>query len=398
MEMNTKNLMVSFIAIAMTLFLVATVSATTDFSSVDVKVDGINVWEDPAIIAGETVTIKVYFDADINAQDIRVKVEIEGDKVDVDTMTSSFDVEDGNRYKKVLNLKVPYELKDQLSDYVALNLKIWGGESEKYTDSFDLRVQRPSYNVDIKSVTMPKTVNAGETFPVDIVLKNIGYNDLDDLYVTAGISALDIEKTSYFGDLVAIECDDDYDSEENYGVDIDRKCNEDDEDTAIGRLFLKVPYDVEPGVYTFEVEVTNEDATSIMVKQMVIENDIVETVIKSGNDLIIVNPTNQVKVYKVIAESPASVSESVVVVPAGSSRTVAVSPNADEYDFNVNVFSGEKLVSTINFTGTGESVIRSPIIVLTVVLAIIFLVLLIVLVVLIGKKPEKTEEFGESYY
>jgi preprotein translocase subunit SecG len=40
----------------------------------------------------------------------------------------------------------------------------------------------------------------------------------------------------------------------------------------------------------------------------------------------------------------------------------------------------------------------NPIVVLTVVLAIIFLVLLVVLIVLIGRKPQKSEEYGESYY
>ena len=42
--------------------------------------------------------------------------------------------------------------------------------------------------------------------------------------------------------------------------------------------------------------------------------------------------------------------------------------------------------------------IASPIVVLTIILAIIFIVLLVILIVLLGKKPEKQEEFGESYY
>ena len=387
--MNKKNLLVSFLTIAMALFLVATVSAV-DFTIDDVTIEGMSVYNDPAIIAGETITIKVYFDSDVNASDVRIKAEIEGDKIDVDTMTSSFDVEDGYRYKKTLTLKVPYELKDELSDGVSLNLKIWGGESEKLTDSFPLRVQRPSYNTDIKSVTVRNSVEAGETFPVDIVLKNIGYNDLDDLYVTASISALGIDTSSYFGDLVALECC-------NNDPDC---CDEDDEDTASGRLYLKLPYDVKSGIYTLEVEVTNDDTTTSVVKQIVVENNLEKTVIKSGDDLIIVNPTNKVKVYNIVVESPASSSESIVVVQAGSSRTVTITPNAEgEYNFDVSVFSGEELVSTIAFSGSEEQTsIASPIVMLTVVLAIIFLVLLIVLIVLITKKPEKTEEFGESYY
>ena len=401
MEMNTKNLLVSFVTIAIALFLVATISAAdiTDKNDVTVKVDGIDAYdEEVSVIAGETITVKVYFTSDECDTDVTIEAELEGEKIKVDTITSPFDVEDGKSYRKVLNIKVPYELKDQRSDNLTLNIEIDGKEYKTELDEIILRVQRPSYNADIKSITVSNLVEAGETFPVDIVLKNIGYNDLDDLYVAASISALGIEKTSYFGDLVALECcenEDDVGEECPYDC-----CDEDDEDTASGRLYLKLPYDVEGGIYTLEIKVTNDDTTTNVVKQIVVKNDLEKTVIKSGNDLIIVNPTNKVKVYSIVVESPASSSDSVVVVPAGSSRTVAITPNVEgEYSFDVSVFSGEELVSTIAFSGSEEQTsITNPVVMLTVVLAIIFLVLLIVLIVLITKKPEKSEEFGESYY
>jgi len=102
-----------------------------------------------------------------------------------------------------------------------------------------------------------------------------------------------------------------------------------------------------------------------------------------------------------------SVSESVVAVPAGSSKTVTLMASSDKegtYNFNVNVFSDEEVVGQTALTtkvegkASGTSSATNPVIVLTVVLAIIFVVLLIVLLVLIGRKPEKSEEFGESYY
>jgi uncharacterized membrane protein len=266
-----------------------------------------------------------------------------------------------------------------------------------------LLVQRPSYNPVVKSITTSQTIEAGETVSVDFVLKNLGYNDLEDLYVTAGISALGVEQTSYFGDLVTIEdCSDD-------------DCEE--EDTVSGRIFLEVPYTAKAGVYTLEVKVTNDDVESTFVRQVVVENDLSENVIVTstgktvavGEDaeytLLLVNPTNSLKVYKITADSNADVTSNVdsavVAVPAGSSKTVTVTANAEsegEYNFDVNVFSGEDLVSqvTLDLNAEGKSV--SPIVVLTVILAIIFLVLLVVLIVLIGKKPQKSEEFGESYY
>jgi preprotein translocase subunit SecG len=56
------------------------------------------------------------------------------------------------------------------------------------------------------------------------------------------------------------------------------------------------------------------------------------------------------------------------------------------------------LLYVVNLTKTAESGSASPVIAWIIVLAIIFIVLLVVLIVLMGKKPQKSEEFGESYY
>jgi len=65
-----------------------------------------------------------------------------------------------------------------------------------------------------------------------------------------------------------------------------------------------------------------------------------------------------------------------------------------------DIFSQENIKRLPYYEGesTSGTPTANPVVVLTVVLAIIFVVLLIVLLVLIGKKPEKSEEFGESYY
>jgi preprotein translocase subunit SecG len=58
------------------------------------------------------------------------------------------------------------------------------------------------------------------------------------------------------------------------------------------------------------------------------------------------------------------------------------------------------VVESFTFSSTEDvkASMSDPVVVLTVILAIVFVVLLIVLIVLIGKKPEKSEDFGESYY
>jgi len=213
------------------------------------------------------------------------------------------------------------------------------------------------------------------------------------LYVTASISALGIEKTSYFGDLVSLE---DGDCANDAICNAQGAVNDEESDTVRGRIFLRIPFNVESGIYTLEVKVANDDVTFDKVKQIVIENDFEANVFASGNDLWIVNPTNKLVGYKIIPES-ASVSESVVFVAAGSSKVIKVSPQG-EAKVNVFTMNGE-IVDTVTFSGKAEaSSVSNSVVILTVILAIVFLVLLIVLIVLITKKPEKTDEFGESYY
>jgi len=379
-KMNTKKLMVSFMAIATVMFLVATVSAATDITdNLEVKVN--DDWADNndlSVIAGESLIVKATFNSLVDASDITVKVEIEGNKVDSSEISNSFDVENGLRYSKTLRIEVPYELKDEVSDDASLIVTVKKGSTYKTVSEFTLRVQRPSYNADIMSIVTANTVEAGESFPVDIVLKNIGYNDLDDVYVSAKLSALNgVERTVYVGDLISLESDDD-----------------DDEDTtASGRISLQMPFDVEPGMYVLDVEVSNDDFEASKSRQIIVENDFPNKIVKAGNDLLIINPTDDLEIYKIVLPD----SEQFVTVSAGSSKTVAITPDSEEYEVSVLNMNGE-VIDSFTFSAVEDTSVTSPVVILTIILAIVFLVLLVVLIVLIGKKPERTEEFGESYY
>ncbi len=408
--MNMKKLLVFFVALVSVFLIASTVSATNEIandSTLTIEVNGIDADDNPSIVVGETIFVRVEFDAVVNAQDITVEIELEGNKKDVDAETSSFDVEAGNRYHKTLALEVPFDLKDSISGYAELNIKI-SGDGLKDTFEKSLRVQREPYSVKILSVEVPQKVSAGELIPVDIVLKNLGYNDIDDLFVTAKVSALGIERTSFFGDIVSLRCDEEMESEENLGINITRKCFEDERDTITGRIFLQMPYDVEPGIYALEVEVENDDTVSSKAVQLVTKNSFPNgNFIVSDGKLLIVNPTNKIVVYRLVPQSTddvsVSVSETLVSVTAGSSKTVIIdaeSNTAGTYTYSISVFSMDgNLIDTVSFTETVKGrEVTSPIVVLTIVLAIIFIVLLVVLIVLLGKKPEKTEEFSESYY
>lgn len=388
-KMMAKNLCVSFLAVAMIMALVANVSAATDITSdLQVKVDGD--WiadatgiESLSVEAGETINVKAMFLTDLvpageSVSDVIMKVEIEGNKLNPTVVSETFDVESNQVYIEDLDIKVPYELKDEVSEDVTLIVTVKKGNEYKTVREFTLRVQRPSYNADVMSIVTSNTVQAGESFPVDIVLKNVGYNDLEDVYITAKLSALNgVERTVYFGDLVSLE-----------------DADNDDESTSVnGRVVLQMPYDAEAGIYTLDVQVKNDDLDLSVNKQIVVENDFPRAVIKAGNDLMIVNPTDDLKIYRVVYPD----SEELVTVAAGSAETVVVNPNSEEYTVSVLSMNGE-LVDTFTFNAVEGSSATSPIVVLTIILAIVFLVLLVVLIVLIGKKPEKSEDFGESYY
>lgn len=386
-KMNAKRTLVSFLAIATLLFLVATVSAAGEYSIDKVEVNDVEFPTiDPVlpVTAGETVKIEVWFSADFGTTeedgedfydvDVIIEAEIDaGEKVSIES--EPMVVESGDSRKVTLTLKVPCELEDEVSKLIDLTIEI-DGEKYKTTEIYSLRVQRPSYNADVKSIIVSSSVEAGQISPVDIVLQNTGYNDLENVYVTVRIPELSIERTSYFGDLVAVD-------------------DEDDENTVSGRIYLEVPYNVASGIYTLEVEVANEDFSNPVVeKQIAVQNGFPEVAVKSGDNLLVLNPTNHLKVYKVVYPSE----EVTVVVQAGSSKLVPIVAEG-EYNFDVFVFAGNELAGTVNFSGTSDSQeLASPVVVLTVILAIIFLVLLVVMIVLITKKPEKTEEFGESYY
>ena len=392
-------------------FLVGTVSAAQDnlVDITEIDVNGIDATgsEDVAVIAGELLTVTVYFTADEDASDVRIRAELEGEKVDVSETSKYFDVEEDKRYSKTLNIRVPYELKDDWSDDLSLELKIWNSDYET-EDEITLRVQRESYTADIMSIDVDQDVEAGETLPVTIVLKNTGYNELDDLYVTVSIDELGVQRTSYFGDVIAVECCDGDDCE----------CDEDEEDTISGRFYLDIPYDTTTGIYTLSVEVRNSEMGTIAAgKQIYVQNDfstgsVIATSTKKSAavgeeaeySLLLVNPTNKLKVYRVVTESSSGLTSSadsvLVSIPAGSSKAVTIRATAEssgEHSFDVNVLSGESLVGMVTLSLDADGVAVNAVAVLTVILAIIFLVLLAVLIVLLRRKPEQ-EEFGESYY
>lgn len=433
--MASKNLWLSLAAlVAFVVFSIANVSAMAFAQIVDIEVGGVDTLAcdltgaelacDPvavpvATFSGQTVPVRVEFDALENAEDVRVKAWIAGER-ELASISERFDVISGNTYSRLVSLQVPADL-DELDETLELNVVIEnrndGIGDEK---QISLTLQRESYVIEILDVDMPNEISAGEVLPLDVVLKNIGRHFADETFVRAKIDALGIEDKAFFGDLSSI---DEPFSRDPFEADISDGFDRlDKEDSGERKLLLRIPSNAQPGVYVVEIEAYNEDALTTLTRKVVIkgaeDSSMVVAPVHSRSfavgengeyTLTIVNTGNRVRVYELIVESPAELSidlsDPVLAVPAGSSMTARLTANADKagkYDFAVNVHSGAEVVKRESFMANVEGqaiggAVGSSTVLLTVVLAIIFIVLLIVLIVLLTRKPEKTEE-GESYY
>jgi len=393
--MDAKKILVSLFAIASILLLAASASAYT-FSGVNdvaskvtVKVNNVDVETNQvSVIAGDIVTLTIEFTADgtldgDSASNVRVKAELEGNEGDVTAVTPYFDVNENKTYVKTLTIKVPSVDKDSVSEDMDLNLKIWNSDVGTVLPLITLSAQRDAYTAKVVSVNVDSSLNAGEVFPVEVMLKNTGYNTLEDVYVTVKISALGIQKTAYFGDIVDVV------TATAIGHD------EDEVDTVSGKVYLTLPFDVAEGKYTLEVVVKNDDTTVTETKEVFITNGFPNEVIKVANGLFLINPSTELRMYKIVTPSD----ETIVSVQAGTSKTVDVKATSAGYTVTVMKMNGE-VVGTFTFdsSSSGQLIVNgSPVVVLTAILAVVFLILVVVLVVLMTKKPKKSED-SESYY
>ncbi len=408
--MKSKPILVSLIAV---IALVAVVSFATanslDIELINVEIDGVDVSGvlhggsiDVAAFNEGTLPVEVTFTANERASDVIVTAWIGGSR-SLGDETSEFEIFNGSTYHKEIDVKVPSDV-DPTEEFT-LYVRFESEDAGSFERSFNIRAQRESYDLRILSVDFDRTVNAGDTIAMDIVLKNRGFNRLDDSFVRVRIPELGVEKRAYFGDLTPED---------------DEK-DEDKEDAVLGRLYVTIPSSAEAGIYNVEVETFNSDSSDKVTETLAVSASSAQSRVlvpirtkevsrnsEVSYDLILVNSGSRIAVYELSAESVEGLSvrvdEPVATVGAGSSKTVRVTAMATSTgtkSFAVNVYSNGMLVERVPLTAdvTGAGISGNSAVILTVVLAIVFVVLLVILIVLLTKKPEKTtEEFGESYY
>ena len=430
-KMNKKPIFGLLLALFTVAIAVTLVSATTlNIDVTKITVDGTEVAVNSnaavntgvAVFAGETFPVRIEFTANENSQGpLDVSMWIEGAKSQTSVERSlNRDLVDGSLYSTALSVFVPSDLDDDetINRDLTLVVRVESDEGS-YEQDFNLEAQRKANLINVLLADFDSVAKADSTLPITVVLKNTGSHKADDTFVSVSIPALGVSKVVFFDDLYPVEnCDDDF----SLSTNCDHNDFEDNEDTVERRLFLTIPSGVAPGIYDVVIKATSDDAETTVIKPLSIVGSHVEGQILSNPtsktfavgqtatyEMILVNTGNKIAIYNLVPEASdaltVTLSDTLTTVPAGSSKTILVNVKANrEGTFNFGVtavsdgFSEKALYSA---TVEGRSVTSSAgnnVVALTVVLAIIFVVLLVILIVLLTRRPEKSEEFGESYY
>ena len=413
--MKNKAILVSFITLFAIVFALSTVIASeVQICDLTVEINDVDAYTTTPTIAGEvsdTVPVTVEFTACEDATDVRIKVYIEGYKDEISAETSRFHIVNGSRYVKRFSLKLPSSMDlDDLTEDLSLLVRVSAKSKDSFEESYAIKMQRGLYSLEILSVDTSQEVTAGTTIPFDVVLENNGNDRLDNVYIKVSIPDLGIERKVFVGD-VSPKAEEDYD---------------DIVDSASKRIYVSLPRNAVPGIYNVEIEAYNYDASTKVQKKLIIsgaQTGIIPTAtsktIAIGEeatfDVVLVNPNDRMVVYSLTPEESEgliiTLSESVVAVPADSSKTVQVKVKATNsaeegtHLVTINVNSESGLIKQVIFSANVEKATSAlsgtksnSVLILTVILAIIFVVLLIVLIVLLTKKPAEAEEFGETSY
>jgi uncharacterized membrane protein len=398
--MKTKTLLFPIVAL-LAVFLVGTVSAAADITTnleVSFKDVQLNSNNNTVGYVGETVPVRVVFKSDVDAKDARIKVWISGNRDEVASTTRRLTLLNGNVYTELLNLKLPSSL-DLTNQEYSLHVEI--SESVNYTrKSYPIVMQRESYELKVLSVDYNLDAPAGSTVPIMIVVKNTGFQNGDDVYVTVSVPEIGISARAYLEDLTATEdCKDGCDSKD-----------------SISRILnLNIPESAKPGIYDMTITVYNSDSRTVEKRVLKVDSPKTSALVATSRnqdlkasetkiyDLVIVNSENSIKVYTLSAVSSSALEVSVpsiVTVAPQTAYTVPITVKAK----NGAETGSHTFVVTVNGQQTSfvanvvEGTSSRGVLALTIILAIIFVALLVLLIVLLFKRERKVEEVETSYY
>ena len=410
--MKKNIVLASLVAILAVAFVASIVAATSslDVNVHQIEVDGLDATSNNvAVVAGTKVPVTVDFTANENASDVVVSAWFQGERSGTFVENDFADLIQGKEYKLRLSVNIPSDVdpEQELTLFVRVET-----DSGNYEEELTLQGQRMADNLEVLLVDFESNAKPGETVPITVVLKNMGRQEAEDTFVSVKVPELSISRSAYFEDLSPVDiCDSD-----------NGEC--DQADSRERKLYITIPEDAKSGKYEISVRAFNGDTETVVAKSLTVlapraEGNVLSNPTgkqfavgqETSYDLVLVNSGNKIAIYNLapITSDALTIrlSEPVAIVPAGSSKIVKVYVTANRegtFPFSVGVTSdnftkeAQYLATVQGRSITGGSSTSSNIIALTIVLAVIFVVLVVILVVLLTRRPEKTEEFGESYY
>ncbi len=370
----------------------------------------------PGIERGSTLPIKVAFSSNIDLEEVKVHAWMSGYHDEIESKTSSFDVFEGNEYVKRLNLEIPSDLdaRDTYTLHVKLEQQqdLSGIEEAKIT----MDVQRASNLLEILSMGVYSTstystynFEVGDNIFIDVVVKNRGNYEAEDVYVRASINELGIERTVYLGDLEPYD-------------------DNDDEDAKQITVIIPLPKETGEGTYTIEIRAYNNEASDTAFSIIKVKAEIPSDVVEGKVEITPQITSNEIErgkgaVYTIIVANFGSTTENFIIETVGTEgwATTQITPSAfslsagqsklvnvyiavnegaitAEHVFSVKVKYGSEvkqynLVANISGEEEQQTTLKTVLMAISIALAAVIVVLLIVL---ITRKQAKTEE--ESYY
>ncbi len=414
------------------LALVATSILAFSFASAQPEIAAMNVYlnshfvdtEVFSVERGTILNVKVLFKtSDISEEgEVRVKAWIDGYRDSIEAETERFDIFPNRIYSKSLNLRLPSDMEEgEYTLHVLVTGKqSIGGDSYK---QINLAVQRSNYKAEILSIdlALPAVVKAGESLMATTVVKNRGSHKIEDIYVKAEIVELGLSKTIYIGDLYA----------RDYADNTER-------DTKVATFSFSIPKNTKSGDYTLKITASSLDASAEKSASFKVEgiagiteeetgvSDMLTILtpserkeVEAGKtvsyEIVLVNLANtpitlELKVIGVEGWAKASLSKSLIVLPAKGSETISVNLEVDEsaltggHIFSVQAISNNKLISSKNLVAEvkGKAIEKEAretgLWIVVAILGAIALALLITLIVLLVRERTAEEEKPEEIY
>jgi uncharacterized membrane protein len=358
---------------------------------------------------GETLNIKVAENPSVNYSDVVITASLtyNGKKVDVES--KAFDMMAGTNYVRNLQLKVPENIKTTSpgENYVlGVRMNDNKGREIAWTE-FDVTVSRENDAVEIQKV-ITTFAKAGEPVLTTIVVKNIGSDNLDDVYVKVSIPQLGISTEERLGDIASID-------------------SGEDEDVATADVPLRIPQDAESGTYALQVEVynDNDDVQVSATKDIVIDGvapaekfvEVVPTLVSQDigqgetatYSLRVANLGDSAKTFTVFIEgtdgwATYQINPLVVTLAPESGQTitvaVTVANNAlmGEHKFTAKVKSDDAVKSIALTANVKEKTVGVDALLISVIVLAVVLVILIAILVKTRKASDESIEAEESYY